>query len=210
MDTDEIAAFWHKRTAPPVQTALIPLLTYIHPLQCVSCGEITKTLYTFPDAPLCETRNTTATTGRLDHWERETLRYETMLRNWCAWFEAQRVAAPPDVQTRYAVLQERICDSVTDPPLYTRLQVVIDREIAADKPMGQLLAAMRKADGVAVKTNAALDHCRLAQSALLVCKAAVGWSIPDDVHAARLVLYADPPREDTAATIRTMRQEAMV
>ena len=185
-----------------------PIGMYTHPLRCVSCGESTKTLYTFPDAPLCETCYTTAA-ARLTHWERETLRYETMLRNWCAWFEAQRAAAPPDVQTRYAVLQERICDSVTDPPLYVKLQTVIDREIAADKPMGKLLAAMRYADSVAVKTNAALDHCRLAQSALLVCKSAVGWSIPDDVDAAQRVLYADPPREDTAAVIRTMRQEAL-
>ena len=194
---------------PPVQTALIPLGTYDQPLSCVSCGEMTETLYTSPAVPLCETCYTNAA-ARLDHWERETLRYETMLRNWCAWLESQHAAAPPDVQSRYATLQKQIRASVIDPALYDKLQVVIDREIAAAGAMGTLLAAMRYADGVAVKTNAALDHCRLAQSALLVCKTAVGWSIPDDVHAARLVLYADPPREDTAAVIRTMRQEAMV
>ena len=194
---------------PPVQTTLIPLGTYTHPLPCVSCGEMTETLYTNPAVPLCETCATNAA-ARLTHWERETLRYETMLRNWCARFEAQRAAAPPDVQTRYSTLQEKICDSVIDPALYARLQTVIDREIAADGAMGKLLAAMRYADGVAVKTSAALDHCRLAQSALLVCKAAVGWSIPDDVDAARRVLYADPPVEDTAAVIRTMRQEALL
>ena len=151
-----------------------PIGMYTHPLPCVSCGEMTETLYTSPAVPLCETCATNAA-ARLTHWERETLRYETMLGNWCAWLEAQRTAAPPDVQARYATLQEKIRASVIDPALYTKLQVVIDREIAAAGAMGTLLAAMRKADGVAVKTSAALDHCRLAQSALLVCKTAVGW-----------------------------------
>lgn len=164
--------------------------------------------------PLCETCVTYAHI-RLDWWEHETVRYETMLRDWLARLETHRAAALLQVKVRYADLQQKIRASISDPALYTKLQAGIDREIVNNNDMGQLLATMRRTDEACVKISHALDRCRAAQSALLRCPSAVGWTIPDDAHAARLVLYAerpatdDPATDDPALAIRTMRQEAL-
>lgn len=207
INLDDIAALFPDEPSLPAPPT--PIATYATPTPCIACGAITETVYTNPAAPLCETCVIHAC-DRLDWWEHETVRYETMLRDWLARLETHRAAASLDVRVRYGTLLDKITQSVSDPALYTKLQAGIDREIANNNDMGQLLATMRRTDEACVKISHALDRCRTAQSALLHCPSAIDWTIPDDVHAARMLLYAErPATDDPALAIRTMRQEAL-
>lgn len=172
-------------SAPPPGSDV--LATYDPPVPCTCCGTTTGTAYTNPAPPLCRACATDPK-PRLDAAEREVLRREQQLAEWDAWFEAEKTKATDRARARYDQLQDQIRLSISDPARYAELQAGIDATIAAGGPLGLLLAAMRSYDQAAVQLSAHFDQLSHIQSALLRCRAAHGWTIPDDVATARLRL----------------------